>query len=333
MPMCGPDMLMLATLTALTSYLLSKVVCQIEKKLGFYAIDIHKPKKAIVARSGGIALMVSLVLGLLYWSIAAKLNTLAAVYTTSAILAGLIGLVDDFIHIGVKLKLILFSIPALPPVLLHLYEPYPYIPGIGHLRLTILYPLAVIAAYDVVANAFNMSDTHNGLIVSTFLIFVASILVSTLLPGPDPLEGFEVLLAISLSVILGYLPMNVYPAKMLNGNAGSHLIGSLVAAIIVTSRREFLSLMLLMPQILNGYLILFTTGLRSKESIERPTVLKEGGIIAPNCAPKAPITLVKLFVVEKEMTERELIKRYVILQAATSVVSLVLYWAISSVKA
>lgn len=333
MSMCSLDLLMLATLTALTSYLLSRVICQMEKKLGFYAIDVHKPKKTVVARSGGLALMLSLILGLLYWSIAAKLNSLAAVYTISAIIAGLIGLVDDFIHVGVKLKLVLFSIPALPPVIFHLYEPYPHIPGIGHLRLTMLYPLAVIAAYDVMANAFNMSDTHNGLIVSTFLIFAASIFISTFFPGPHPLEGFEALLALSLSVILGYLPMNMYPAKMLNGNAGSHLIGSLVAAIIVTSRREFLSLMLLMPQILNGYLILFTTGLRSKEAIERPTVLKEGGIIAPNCLPKAPITLVKLFVVEKEMTEHELIRKYVTLQAATSIISLVIYWAMTLIKA
>ncbi|MEM1930902.1 MAG: hypothetical protein QXZ60_03925 [Sulfolobales archaeon] len=303
-----------------------------EKRLGFTTIDLHKPEKIVVARSGGLAIMAALVLALIYWGALGKLNYIVVVYTLSAILAGLIGLVDDVVHLGVKLKLLLFCLPALPPVLLHLYDPHPYIPWVGHLRLTILYPLGAIAAYDITANAFNMSDTHNGLVVSAFLVFATSVFLSTVLPGPDPIEGFETLLAIFLSVLLGYLPINMYPAKMLNGNSGSHLIGSLAAALILTSRREFLSLMLLAPQILNGYLILFTTGLKSKESIERPTKLKSGGVIAPNCSTKSPITLVKLFVIEREMVESELVKRYIALQVITSVISLLIYWVMSIIK-
>ncbi|MEM2414166.1 MAG: hypothetical protein QW109_06065 [Sulfolobales archaeon] len=332
MPMSGLNLIVLAVTTALTSYVLSRTVYRLEKKLGFTTIDLHKPEKNVVARSGGLAIMATLVLALSYWSVLSKLNSVVIVYTFSAILAGLIGFIDDVVHLGVRLKLLLFCLPALPPVLLHLYEPYPYIPGIGHLRLTLLYPLGAIAAYDIMANAFNMSDTHNGLIVSTFLVFATSILLSTALPGPDPIEGFETLLTIFLSVLLGYLPLNMYPAKMLNGNSGSHLIGSLAAALILTSRREFLSLMLLVPQILNGYFILFTTGLKSKEYIERPTKLKSGGIIAPNCSPKSPITLVKLFVIEREMSERELVKKYVALQVVTSAISLLLYWVLAIVK-
>ncbi|MEM2207142.1 MAG: hypothetical protein QXG17_00400 [Sulfolobales archaeon] len=330
--MFEPDLTVLVVLTASTSYLLSRAIYRLEKRFGFTTIDFHKPERSVVARSGGLAIMASLVLALLYWSVSGKLNNVVVFYILSAILAGLIGLADDIVHLGVKLKLLLFCLPALPPVLLHLYDPHPYIPGIGHLRLTILYPLGAIAAYDVMANAFNMSDTHNGLIVSTFLVFASSVLLSTILPGPNPIEGFETLLAILLSVMVGYLPINIYPAKMLNGNSGSHLIGSLTAALILTSRREFLSLMLLVPQILNGYFILSTTGFRSKESIERPTKLKKGGVIAPNCNPRSPITLVKLFVVERELVERELVKKYIILQVVTSAISLSLYWVIALAK-
>ncbi|MEM1623094.1 MAG: hypothetical protein QW780_02750 [Sulfolobales archaeon] len=330
--MPGLDLIALVAMTALTSYALSRAVYRLEKRLGFTTIDLHKPEKIVVARSGGLAIMAALVLALIYWGALGKLNYIVVVYTLSAILAGLIGLVDDVVHLGVKLKLLLFCLPALPPVLLHLYDPHPYIPWVGHLRLTILYPLGAIAAYDITANAFNMSDTHNGLVVSAFLVFATSVFLSTVLPGPDPIEGFETLLAIFLSVLLGYLPINMYPAKMLNGNSGSHLIGSLAAALILTSRREFLSLMLLAPQILNGYLILFTTGLKSKESIERPTKLKSGGVIAPNCSTKSPITLVKLFVIEREMVESELVKRYIALQVITSVISLLIYWVMSIIK-
>ncbi len=326
------ELLGLVALTALTSYLVSVAVYRLQMRVGFVDVDAHKPGRTFVARSGGVALMLSLAASLLYWSAAGRLNELAFVYVLSAILTGFIGLIDDLRRLSVGSKLLLFCLPALLPVLLHLYDPHPYVPGVGHLRLTIVYPLMAVAAYDVAANAFNMSDTHNGLIVSAFLVFTASLSISTLMPGPSPLEGFEVLAAIYLSVVLGYLPMNMYPARMLNGNSGSHLVGSLAASLILTSRREFLAMMLLAPQILNGYLVLFTAGLKSKEAVARPTVVKSGGVITASCDPGAPITLVRLFVLERGLTEAELVKRYVALQAAVSSVSLVLYWAISLIK-
>lgn len=316
-------------LIPLTSYAVSEAICFFERKLEFVSVDIHKPGKAVVARSGGVAVILSLVISVLYWNVVSELNILVLAYVLSAIAAGLLGLVDDIISIGTRFKLLLFCLPGLIPVALHLYSPYPYVPGIGHLRLTILYPLIVIAAFDIMANAFNMSDTHNGLIVSAFLIFSASLFLSTFLPGPEPLDGFYSLLAISALVLLGYLPLNAYPAKMLNGNSGSHLLGALATSLIITSRREFLSIMLLMPQILHGYLVIATTGLRNKEVIERPTKVGLGGVITANCGPKVPITLVRMFVIEKGLTERELIIRYVSLQILVSAISLTLYLAIS----
>ncbi len=327
------DLVAPAALISLTSYLIAVAVHRLQMRIGFVDVDAHKPERTLVARSGGVALMLSLAVGLLYWSALGKLNELVLVYVLSAILTGLIGLVDDLRRLGVASKLLLFCLPALPPALLHLYDPHPYVPGVGHLRLTVLYPLMIVAAYDVAANAFNMSDTHNGLIASAFLVFAASILLSTLMPGPSPLEGFEVLLLTCLAVVVGYLPMNKYPAKMLNGNSGSHLIGSLAASLILTSRREFLALMLLMPQILNGYLVLFTAGLRSKEAVARPTVMRSGGVIAASCNPKAPVTLVRLLVLGRGLTEVELVRRYVTLQVVTSTASLALYWALSLVRA
>mgnify|MGYP001626142048 CR=1 FL=1 len=322
--------LMATTITVIASYSISYLVSKIEKKFGLVAVDIHKPGKVVVARTGGIALILSLSLALAVWGTLGRVNSVALIYVLSAIIAGLMGLFDDFKHLNVRTKLILFSLPALLPVVLGLYVPHPFIPLIGHLRLTIVYPILVIVAFDVLANAFNMSDTHNGVIVSAFLIFSISLYISTFLPGPRPMEGFEILLAIATLVVVGYLPLNAYPAKMLNGNSGSHLIGTLVAALTIASRREFLAIMLLIPQILNGYLVLLTAGLRSKESIERPTKLSRDGIILPNCSPNAPITFVKLMVIDRGLREKELVIRYIMLQVIASTTSLLLYFVMTS---
>lgn len=319
-----------AIITMFASYCISYLVSSIEKKFGLVAVDIHKPNKTIVARTGGIALMLSLALALVIWGTLGRVNSTVFIYVLSTIITGLMGLFDDFKHLNTRTKLVLFCLPALLPVVLGLYVPYPFIPLVGRLRLTLVYPILVIVAFDVLANAFNMSDTHNGVIVSVFIIFSISLYISTFLPGPRPMEGFEILLAIATLVIVGYLPINVYPAKMLNGNSGSHLIGALVAALSVVSRREFLAIMLLMPQILNSYLILSTAGLKNKESIERPTKLSRDGLILPNCSSNAPITFVKLMVINRGLSEKELVIRYMILQAIASTISLLLYFVMTS---
>jgi UDP-N-acetylmuramyl pentapeptide phosphotransferase/UDP-N-acetylglucosamine-1-phosphate transferase len=324
-------LVVLMLVTAVLSYAISQLVLRVEMELGFTAVDVHKPSKTIVAKSGGVALMISLTLGLAIGGSLGIVDGSPIPYLVAALIAGAIGFIDDLVHLGVKLKLALFAIPSLPVLVYEAYCPRPYIPLVGHLRLTVVYPILVVLAYDVLANAFNMSDTHNGVVPSVFLMYCVSILVATALPGPEPLRGFYPLLALASATVLGYYPLNIYPAKMLNGNAGSHLIGALAASLSIASRREYLSIMLLMPQILNGFLILTSVGMKSKELIERPTWV-DRGIILPNCSPGAPLSLVRLLVLSRGLTESELVKSYLTLQAVSNVVALLLYYVLSSLQ-
>jgi UDP-N-acetylglucosamine--dolichyl-phosphate N-acetylglucosaminephosphotransferase len=324
-----PALVVLMLATATLSYAVSQVVLRVEMKLGFTAVDIHKPSKTLVARSGGVALMFSLILGLAIGRLLGVVDRSLTPYLVAALIAGTMGFIDDLVHLGVKLKLALFAIPSLPVLVYEAYCPRPYVPLVGYLRLTVIYPLLVVLAYDVLANAFNMCDTHNGIVPTVFLMYCTSILVAVALPGPEPLKGFYTLLALASATVLGYSPLNIYPAKMLNGNTGSHFIGALVASLSIASRREYLSIMLLMPQILNGFLILSSVGIKSKELIERPTRV-DRGIILPNCSSRAPLSLVRLLVLSRGLTEKELIRNYLILQVANNIVALLLYYALNS---
>jgi len=322
----------LAVSTTALSYAVSHAILQVEMRLGFTAVDIHKPTRTIVAKSGGIALMISLALGATLWKLLGVLESATLPYLAAALVAGAIGLVDDLAHLGVRLKLILFVLPSLPVLAHGAYYPRPYVPPVGYLRLTVIYPLLVVIAYDVLANAFNMCDTHNGIVPAVFLIYCASVLAAVLMPGPEPLVGFYSLLAIASAVVLGYIPLNIYPAKMLNGNTGSHLIGALVASLAIASRREYVALMLLVPQILNGFLIVSSVGVKSKESLERPTHVSQG-VILPNCNPRAPLSLVRLLVLGEGLAEKELVKRYLIVQVVNSLLALALYYTLTLLTA
>jgi len=317
--------------TTVLSYAVSHAVMRVEMGLGFTAVDVHKLTRTVVAKSGGVALMVSLALGTTLGRSLGVVGDPVLPHLLAALVAGAIGFVDDLVRLGVWPKLVLFAIPSLPVLAYGAYCPRPYVPPVGHLRLTVVYPILVVLAYDVLANAFNMSDTHNGIVPTVFLVYCASVLAAVALPGPEPLEGFYPLLALASAVVLGYAPLNTYPAKMLNGNAGSHLIGALVASLAVASRREYLSLMLLVPQILNGFLLISSVGARSREFLERPTYVNRG-VILPNCNPRAPLTLVRLLVLSRGLTERELIRNYLAVQVLVSVLALVLYYNLISLS-
>ncbi len=324
-------LIVLAVATAVLSYAISRVVLYIEMRLGFTAVDVHKPSRTVVAKSGGVALMISLALGTALGMLLGVVESSTIVYVVAALTAGAIGLVDDLVHLGVKLKLVLFALPSLPILVYGTYYPRPYLPPVGYLRLTIVYPLLVVIAYDVLANAFNMSDTHNGIVPTVLLVYCASLLVASAFPRSEPLEGFYSLLALTVAVVLGYAPLNIYPAKMLNGNAGSHLIGALVASLVIASRMEYLSIMLLIPQILNGFLIISSVGIRGRESLERPTRV-DRGVILPNCNPRAPLSLVRLLVLSRGLTEKELVKNYLVVQIAVSIVALALYYTLTALS-
>lgn len=102
-------------------------------------------------------------------------------------------------------------------------------------HLGILLPLTGFAMIDnamtmlwIIAcvNAFNITDVCDGLVAG----IAASIFLATMLLAPDR----QATAAIGLGACLGLLPYNVPRASMFLGDAGSHLIGFLIAALALS---------------------------------------------------------------------------------------------------
>lgn len=304
------------------------VIMSVEKSKGMTSPDLHKPGKPRIPKTAGPAFMITLLTGLILSLI--NNMTLFACHVLAAMIAGLIGFYDDFKGLGAVWKVVLLTLPSLPVLLGGAYVPRPYIPLVGSLRIHIIYPLLLPLAYSVSANAYNMIDTHNGIAVTVALTSSIALLVSTV-DRPQPLsEGFIFSLFV-ISFLISYLPFNAYPSKIFNGNSGSFMLGSLVASQAILLRREYLTLMLYIPLIINGFSILTSVGgFRNKERISRPVILTEDMRIAPNKSSKAPVTLVQLLVLRKPLTERELIKLYTLLILLNTILSLIVYHVLVS---
>lgn len=251
-------------------------------------------------------------------------------HVLAAVIAGLIGFYDDFKGLGALWKVVLLTLPSLPILLGAAYVPRPYIPLVGSLRIHIIYPLLLPLAYSVSTNAYNMIDTHNGIAVTAALTSSIALLISTV-DKPQPLdEGFIFSLFV-ISFLISYFPFNAYPSKIFNGNSGSFMLGSLVASQAILLRREYLTLLLYIPLIINGFSILTSIGgFMNKERIPRPVIITEDMRVAPNRSSKAPVTLVQLLVLGKPLTEKELIKLYTLLILLNTIFSLIVYHVLTN---
>ncbi len=320
----GALMASLLAVSAALTYLVYKV----ESRIGPLATDMFKKGLPKVPGLGGLSLLIFFS-GLTAASVIVSRDLLP--WAISISLSGFLGLLDDFLDIDAKVKVAVFLIPSLPLLLMHAYDPFPYVPGVGELRLTLIYPILLLIGYTVSCNALNMADTNNGIAPSVTVIILASLIAGTFLPGPRPIQGGLLLALTGLAAMLGYLPFNTYPAKVLNGNVGSFLMGSLLITSAVALRREYLLLLLFVPLGLNGFSILSSVGgfLNRTKMKERPTYLDKEFRIHASPSEGAPVTLVQLLTLRTYLTEKELIIAYLTLILASSAIALITYYVLA----
>jgi len=325
----------LAVLISITSYITTKITIRILLRCDLVGIDVHKPWKPKVAEPGGIALLITCLVSIL---LVLLLKPLEVDYTKfiaiiiSTIYAGLIGLLDDIKVLDAKTKTLLTFTTAMPIILLGAYTPRPIMPFAGTLRITIIYPLLIPFAYMIALNAVNMSDTHNGVMPSTALIIGGVLLfstISTYIKGYTDLTGF-VLSLILVSMLLGYVWFNWYPAKVFNGDSGSFLVAALIVGSAIVGRAEVPVIIAMMVYIVNGFQILASIkGLVERRSIIRPVVVENGWIKA-NKDPRAPITIPHLLSLRDKVNEKEIIAGYLILSIISGILGIITailcYW-------
>jgi len=320
----------LTLFAAVTAYLITPLIAKAMRAIGHVRPDVHKPGRPLVPYSGGIALYIAvapslLLLALLQPSLLPQTITLALV--TGA--AFVVGLVDDFKVLGGLMKTSLTLLTVLPVVIAHAIWPSqiqlgrPLVPILGKLRLTIIYWLLLPLAVAGPANVVNMLDVFNGVMPASTLLAALALMVSNHIIYSDPQAG--ILLAPLVGALAGYLPYNRWPARILNGDSGSLLVGAYIGAAAILTRTEFVAMVALMPHILNGALVIGSVGgLKEHRAMEeRPIRILPDYRLAASRSLKAPISLTRIILaLDGPLTEREVVKRLVGLGAASSFMAL-----------
>ena len=310
------------TASFLLSLVLTKLVMHISPSLGLMGRDAHKPAPALVSRIGGLGFVVSfMILSAIAAVIMGAGNLI--VFIAAVFISSLIGLSEDIRELHPLLKPLLLVLPAIPIIALGLYDPRPFIPFVGKVRLTILYPILILLAYSVVSNAINSIDVLNGAMVLMSIPPLALLGTLSFISGQTypALASF-----IMIGALLGFLRYNWLPARVFSGNIGSVVVGTVIATIAITARLEIVAMIALIPHIMNEfYLLASVGGLKSGKVIGIRPVVVEDGLIAANPDPKAPLTLVRLITAGRALREKRIVSYMGILSIYSSLLAAITF--------
>lgn len=311
----------------IATHMFTPVVIRLHYRRGLVGRDMHKKNKPIVAEAGGLSILVISLLLLVVVSIITEPRHILP-YILALLCIGLAGYADDLRVLDARTKTLLPVVAGLPIIVFSAYVPKPYVPLIGPTRLTILYPVLMLALLAVVTNATNMADTHNGVVPSTSLIIGSAMLVAALYAYSRGVNEYWSLLLYApvLGSIAGYLPYNWYPARTFNGDTGSLYIGAALGILAIASRTEVVLVTAMMPYIVNGFHSLLSIGglLERREIKIRPVILDENNeTIIANKDPQAPMTMVNLLTLKTPLREKEILVAYILLTLISSILAII----------
>ncbi|MGP8125443.1 MAG: hypothetical protein ACLQEQ_06195 [Nitrososphaerales archaeon] len=298
---------------------------------GRVADDVHKRPSARVAEPVGPVLFLGAVAGEVFAYLAfGSLVPLAVI--GGAAVAFAIGLADDLFVLGGKTKPLLLLLAAVPLVAALMFQPDLYtssltfpLLGTTAAHFTI-YTLLVIAAFPIVANAFNMMDSFNGQIsgftlLASSALFFGVVLHAVSNPGFSLARVASVLPLVAVSA--GFFVFNRYPSKAFDGDSGALMLGTMFAALAITGGVEIAAIIAIVPAILNSFYTLSSARgfVERRRMAARPTRLGEDGKLYASLEPSSPNTLIRLILLSGPLGERDLVKDILVLTAVACLLS------------
>jgi len=249
-----------------------------------------------------------------------------------ATIAFAVGMVDDFSVMGGRAKPLLLLFAGVPLVLSitlqpDLYEPHLVFPILGpSAEHFAIYTLLVVAAFPIVANAFNMMDAFNGELSWFTLLTSLALLFGVVLRAVYTPSFSVARVAATLplvAVAAGFLVFNRHPSKAFDGNSGSLLLGALFAALAVVDGVEVAAVIALVPAILNSFYTLSSVRgfVERRKMRARPTYIGEDGLLHASVDSSSPNTLVRLILLGGPMAEKDLVNSIIVLTAAGCLLS------------
>ena len=225
---------------AVLSYFFTPPVKNFAHKVG--AIDVPKDARRMhkkpIPRLGGLAIYGGFLCSILIFG---QLDeTMLCVLLGAAIIVAL-GIFDDVLALGAKLKFVVQIVAAAIPVCIGdlqigLFTNLNPLSDTPFVHLGILAVPATIIWIVGITNAVNLIDGLDGLAVGVSSIAAITMLAVALLTGNMTIA---ITMAALAGACIGFMPYNLNPAKIFMGDTGSTFLGYMLATVSIMGLFKF----------------------------------------------------------------------------------------------
>src|SRR5215216_3072032 len=282
--------------------------------------DYHKAKRPNVPRPAGPVMAAGIGMAeIILYIFTGDLKVIAIMLTS--MVAFIIGFIDDKKVMPGWFKPVALLIAALPILLLGAYDTNLNL-IFGNAFIPLLYIPVILIAIPVIGNTINSIDVLNGVASGFILIACIPLIISVYIFG-----SIEVFLA-SLSLFFGtiaFYKFHKFPSKIFPGDSGTLLLGAMYGAIAITGKSELIAIIALLPAIFNSFLFLSSVKkiVEHRKITARPTFLTDDFKLGASKDKKAPITLLRLLLVDGPLSENELVNKIFKLAIFSSILALI----------
>lgn len=286
-----------------TVYFLTPFLIRALEKRNQTVKDYNRKGGAMVSRPGGPSIIAGILASELVLYLFFPMEEIIAIMATTG-LAFLVGLVDDKKVMGGWFKPVALAAAALPILLLGVYDSNLAFPLFGEVRIPLLYFPIVIFMIVITGNTVNSIDVLNGVASGFMTIASFSLTISLLI-----LQNYEIAIA---SLPLGFVSLAFYkyhkfPSKIFPGDSGALALGAMYGTIAIVGDVEIIAAIALLPAIFNSFLFLSSMKriMEHREIKSKPVTKNEDFKLKATNEKDAPVTLVRLIVASKPLTEKE----------------------------
>ncbi len=292
-----------------TVYLAMPPLIRILEARNMMVPDVNKKGHVMVARPGGPALIAGILASEAVMYAFFPDGAILAIMATTTI-AFFVGLTDDIRVMGGWFKPVALAFAAAPILLLGAYDSNLAFPLFGNVQIPVLYLGVAVLMISITGNTINSIDVVNGsasgfMIIASFALSISLFIVEWLAGGQDYVVA-------AASLPLGFVSLALYryhriQSRIFPGDSGALTLGCMYGAIAVVGGAEIIAAVALLPAIVNSFLFLSSMKriVEHRQIKSRPVTHTEDMKLKATDSKTAPVTLVRLIVAFRPLTERE----------------------------
>ena len=284
-------------------YGLTPIIIRVLEKRNITVIDVNKKEKTMVARPGGLSIIVGIESSLIIIYIFYPMSEILAVILTT-FFAFLVGIIDDKKTMGGWFKPLALAFCAAPILLLGAYDSNLDFPLFGSVKIPLLYMALVVFMIPIMGNTINSIDVLNG--VASGFITIASFALSICLFIIQNYEVGIVCLCLAFSS-LAFYKYHKFPSKVFPGDSGAITFGATYGGIAIIGGVEVIAAIAILPAIINSFLFLSSVKkIVEHREIKNPVTHTDDWKLKSTNEIRAPITLVRLLIAKKPLSENQI---------------------------